>query len=155
MENNIIYIYTDGSCQGNPGPGGWAAILKYKKDNQSEVYTKTIGGYSNNTTNNQMELISVIEALKMLKNKAVPIVLTTDSKYVCDAINKNWLYSWSTNNWRTASKQPVKNIDLWKELLELLKDLNISFTWIKGHSGHIENEECDKIAKEQIKINTK
>lgn len=134
-----IEIYTDGACSGNPGKGGWGAVLVYK---QTE---KELCGGNADTTNNRMELTAVIEALKAL-NEPCNVELTTDSKYVCDSINKGWVYSWKKNNWRKADKKPALNVDLWEELLLLLEKHNVTFNWVKGHNGHPYNERCDKLA---------
>lgn len=134
-----IQIYTDGACSGNPGKGGWGAILVYNN------HEKEISGGEENTTNNRMELTAVIEALKLLKEPC-KVVLTTDSKYVCDAINKGWLYSWKSNGWKKADKKPALNVDLWEMLLPLLEVHQITFNWVKGHNGHPYNERCDKLA---------
>lgn len=136
---DTIWIYTDGACSGNPGPGGYCAILKFNE------HTKTISGAEINTTNNRMELRAVIEGLKALK-KPCEVFIVSDSKYVCDAINKNWLSSWINKNWRKSDGKPVLNIDLWEQLCELLKVHKVTFNWIKGHAGHEYNEKCDQIA---------
>ncbi len=134
-----VFIYSDGACSGNPGNGGYCAILKY---NQSE---KIISGYEADTTNNRMELTAIIEGLKALK-VACNVVVVSDSKYVCDAINKDWLNNWKRNGWRKSNKKPVLNIDLWKNLDDLLSLHDVHFQWIQGHAGHPENERCDSIA---------
>ena len=134
-----INIYTDGACSGNPGPGGWGAVLVYNG------IEKQLSGGEKNTTNNRMELTAVIEALKALKEPC-NVTLTTDSKYVCDAINKEWVFGWQRNNWRKADKKPALNVDLWEQLLELLKIHNVEFGWVKGHNGHKYNEICDRLA---------
>lgn len=134
-----VKIYTDGACSGNPGPGGWGAILIY---NGKE---KQLSGSDKETTNNRMELSAVIVGLKALKEPC-NVKLTTDSKYVCDAINKGWLNSWQKNNWRKSDKKPVLNVDLWQELLPLLDTHKVEFVWVKGHNGHKYNEICDKLA---------
>lgn len=134
-----VEIYTDGACSGNPGPGGWAAILIY---NTAE---KELSGGEEETTNNRMELTAVIEALGALKEPC-NVTLTTDSKYVCDAINKGWVYSWKKNGWRKADKKPALNVDLWEKLLSELERHNVEFIWVKGHNGHFYNERCDKMA---------
>ena len=134
-----VDIYTDGACSGNPGPGGWGAVLVY---NGKE---KEICGGEKQTTNNRMELSAVIEALKALREPCV-VTLTTDSKYVCDAINKEWVYSWKKNGWRKADKKPALNVDLWEELLALLDIHQVTFVWVKGHAGHPYNERCDALA---------
>lgn len=137
-----INIYTDGACSGNPGPGGWGAVLVY---NDIE---KELSGSEKSTTNNRMELTAVIEALNTL-NQPCEVTLTTDSKYVCDAINKEWVYGWKRNNWRKADKKPALNVDLWEKLLELLETHKVEFVWVKGHNGHKYNEICDKLAVEE------
>lgn len=134
-----IEIYTDGACSGNPGPGGWGAVLVY---NGKE---KELSGSEKNTTNNRMELTAVIMALNAL-NQPCEVKLTTDSKYVCDAINKGWVYSWEKNGWKKSDKKPALNVDLWKELLSLLEKHEVEFIWVKGHNGHKYNEICDALA---------
>lgn len=134
-----VEIFTDGACSGNPGPGGWAAILRY---NGRE---KNISGGAPKTTNNRMELSGVIEALKLLKEPC-EVVLTSDSKYVCDAISKGWAESWRRNGWRKSDKKPALNSDLWESLLGLLKVHHVTIVWTKGHAGFPENERCDRMA---------
>lgn len=134
-----INIYTDGACSGNPGKGGWGAVLVYKGTE------KEISGGSADTTNNRMELTAVIEALKQLK-EVCNVTLTTDSKYVCDAVTKGWVYSWKKNGWKKADKKPALNVDLWEELLPLLEKHNVTFNWVKAHNGHPYNERCDRLA---------
>ena len=134
-----IEIYTDGACSGNPGPGGWGAVLVY---NGKE---KELSGSEKETTNNRMELTAVIMALNAL-NQPCEVKLTTDSKYVCDAINKGWVYSWRKNGWKKSDKKPALNVDLWKELLSLLEKHEVEFIWVKGHNGHKYNEKCDALA---------
>ena len=134
-----IEIYTDGACSGNPGKGGWGAILVYKNNE------KELSGGEEKTTNNRMELTAVIMALKAVKEPC-RITLTTDSKYVCDAITKGWVYSWKKNGWKKSDKKPALNVDLWEELLPLLEIHEVSFVWVKGHNGHPYNERCDKLA---------
>lgn len=134
-----IEIYTDGACSGNPGKGGWGAILVYK-DTEKEIF-----GGDAQTTNNRMELTAVIEALKCLKEPC-NVTVTTDSKYVCDAVSKGWVFSWKNNNWRKSDKKPALNIDLWEELIKLMEIHNVKFNWVKGHNGHPYNERCDKLA---------
>ncbi len=141
-----VEIYTDGACSGNPGKGGWGAVLVYGERK------KEISGGNENTTNNRMELTAVIESLKALKEPC-NVTLTTDSKYVCEAINQNWLYSWKSNGWKKADKKPALNVDLWEELLPLLEKHNVKFIWVKGHSGHPYNERCDEMAvSEYLKL---
>ena len=134
-----VEIFTDGACSGNPGPGGWGAVLRY---NGRE---KELSGGEINTTNNRMELTAVIEALGCLKEPC-SVTLTTDSKYVADAISKGWAVSWQKNGWRKADKKPALNSDLWEKLLNLLKIHKVTIEWVKGHAGHPENERCDKLA---------
>lgn len=134
-----VYIYTDGACSGNPGVGGWGAILKYGEA------CKELSGAEKLTTNNKMELTAVIMALKALKFPC-EVILTTDSKYVADGINKGWASSWKRNGWKKADKKPALNIDLWDELLSLLEVHKVSIVWVKGHAGHPENERCDELA---------
>ena len=142
-EKIIINIWTDGACSGNPGPGGWGALIKYDSS------TKEISGSEKNTTNNRMEMMAVIEALKYIDTKS-KINLYTDSKYVKEGIT-NWIISWKKNNWKNSKKNDVKNKDLWVELDILSQKHNISWNWVKGHSGNIENDIADKLATEAIK----
>lgn len=135
----IIQIYTDGSCLGNPGPGGWAAILLYKKAR------KEIHGNEPNTTNNRMELMAAIKGLEALK-KPLPIHIYTDSSYLKDGITK-WLKSWQLNGWKTASKKPVKNQDLWERLADLQNKYDIIWNWVKAHNGDEYNEAVDQLAR--------
>ena len=137
-----VKIYTDGACKGNPGRGGWGAVLQY---GNSE---KEISGFQAETTNNIMELTAAVEALKLLKEPC-EITLTTDSTYVKNGISK-WIFSWKKNGWKTASKKSVKNKELWQELELLSKNHSINWKWVKGHSGHPENERCDQLANEAI-----
>ncbi len=139
-----VEIFTDGACSGNPGPGGYGAILRY-----NGIEKELFGGESN-TTNNRMELTGVIEALKILKEPC-NVVLCTDSKYVVDSVTKGWVYNWKKNNWKKSNKTLAINVDLWQKLLPLLDIHNVEFKWIKGHDGHPENERCDKLAVSQIK----
>jgi ribonuclease HI len=137
-----IEIFTDGACRGNPGPGGWGAILRYNK------HEKRLNGAENLTTNNRMELTAVIKALEALK-KSCTIDVTTDSQYVRKGITE-WLIQWKKQRWRTSNKKPVKNMDLWQELDTLAKQHKISWHWVKGHSGHPENELADQLANQAI-----
>uniref|UniRef100_UPI00402A1C11 ribonuclease HI n=1 Tax=Eubacterium sp. TaxID=142586 RepID=UPI00402A1C11 len=139
-----VEIYTDGACSGNPGKGGWGAVLVYGGKE------KELSGAEKDTTNNRMELTAVIEALDAL-NQACNVVLTTDSKYVCDAINKGWVYSWKKNGWKKSDKKPALNVDLWEKLLPLLEKHNVEFVWVKGHNGHPYNERCDTLAVSEYK----
>lgn len=133
-----IEIFTDGACRGNPGPGGWGALLRYNGQ-EKELY----GGESM-TTNNRMELLAAIEALKALKEPC-QVILTTDSQYVRQGIT-SWLAGWKRNGWKTAAKKPVKNEDLWRQLDELNARHKVTWQWVKGHSGHPENERADQLA---------
>ena len=143
MKNDgTVYIFTDGACSGNPGPGGFCAVLKYGG------HQKTVSGGEAETTNNRMELRAAIEALKCLK-KPCAVILTTDSKYVADAVNKGWLRAWESNNWIKSDKKPALNRDLWEEFSALLKIHRVKIEWVKGHDGHPENELCDRIAVEE------
>ena len=139
---NKVEIFTDGACKGNPGPGGWGAILRYGTT-EKEIY-----GASKNTTNNIMELTAVIESLKNLK-KPCELIITTDSKYVKNGITE-WIHNWKKNGWRTAAKKEVKNKELWIELDSLIQIHSISWDWVKGHSGHPENERADLLANVAI-----
>ena len=139
-----IKIYTDGACSKNPGPGGWGAVLIYKS------HRKEISGADAQTTNNRMELTAVIKALECLKEKC-KIELFTDSKYVCDSIIKGWAESGRNNNWKKSDKKPAINADLWEILLNLISKHDITFNWVKGHAGNIENERCDELATSEIK----
>lgn len=134
-----IQIYTDGSCSGNPGPGGWGAILRY---NSTE---KELSGGDKNTTNNRMEMTAVLEALKALKEPC-DVTIYTDSQYVCNSINNGWAVSWQKNNWIKSDKKPALNSDLWEMLLNEIGKHTVKFVWLKGHAGHPENERCDKLA---------
>ena len=137
-----VYIYTDGSCKSNPGPGGWCAILVYGKAE------KVISGGAKETTNNRMELTAIIEALKALKEPC-EVLLTSDSKYALDALINGWAEGWRARGWRKADKSPALNPDLWEELLSLVSKHKIEFNWVKGHAGHKYNERCDKIAQDE------
>lgn len=134
-----VDIFTDGACSGNPGPGGWGAILRYKGTD------KEISGGEAHTTNNRMELTAVIEALKLLKEPC-EVTLWTDSKYVADGLGKGWAAGWKKNGWKKADKKPALNPDLWDELLGLNDKHTITIQWIKGHASHPENEKCDRMA---------
>ena len=134
-----IDIYTDGACRGNPGPGGWGAILVYG------AHEKELSGGEAHTTNNRMELQGVIAALSALKEPC-EVTLTTDSKYVSQAVSERWVYGWRDRGWRKADKSPALNVDLWEVLLGLLEKHTVTFVWVKGHAGHPFNERCDKLA---------
>ena len=140
--NNMIYIYTDGACKGNPGPGGWGALLKYNE------HEKEINGFSLETTNNIMELTAVIEALSIIKKKS-EITIITDSNYVKDGITK-WIDNWKKKGWKTANKKPVKNKNLWEKLDNLTNNHNIIWKWVRGHTGNPGNEKADALANEAI-----
>lgn len=142
MDIKKVFLYTDGACSGNPGPGGWGAILRFNE------HEKRLSGGEANTTNNRMELKGVIEGLSALKEPCL-VELYTDSKYVADGIGKGWAEAWQKNGWRKADKKPALNADLWEILLSLCKKHTININWIKGHAGHIENEICDKMAVEE------
>ena len=139
-----VKIYTDGACLGNPGIGGYGAILKYNG------HKKEISGGYENTTNNRMEITAVIEALKLLKEPC-DITIYSDSQYVCNAITKGWAKSWETKGWMRNKKEPALNADLWKKLLELIENHKVELVWVKGHAGHPENERCDALAVEAAK----
>ncbi len=134
-----VSIYTDGACSGNPGPGGWGTILRY-----GDIEKELFGGESQ-TTNNRMELTAVIEGLKALK-EACEVTLYSDSKYFIDSVEKGWVYAWQKKGWIKSDKKPALNVDLWEEILILLKKHKITLIWVKGHAGHPENERCDKLA---------
>lgn len=138
--NELVIIYTDGACLGNPGPGGWGALLL-----MGETRKELSGGYKL-TTNNRMEILAAIEGLAALK-RPCKVDLYTDSKYLRDAVEKNWLGLWRRNGWRTAAKKPVKNQDLWERLIALLATHDVSLHWVPGHSGHPHNERCDVLAR--------
>ncbi len=139
-----VEIFTDGACSGNPGPGGWGAILRYGKN------VKELSGGSAQTTNNRMELTAVITALGALKEPC-KVVLTSDSKYIIDAVTKGWAEKWRKNGWTRGNNEKALNPDLWEKLLELLAVHDVEFVWVKGHAGHKENERCDALAVEQSK----
>ena len=139
-----VVIYTDGACSGNPGPGGWGAILMYNN------YKKEISGGNKSTTNNIMEITAVLEALKLLKEEC-EVEVYSDSAYVVNAFNQGWIYNWQKNNWKTASKDPVKNKELWEELYSLTKKHKVTFNKVKGHSTDELNNRCDYLATSAIK----
>ena len=136
--NQLVEIFTDGACRGNPGPGGWGVVLRY---NHTE---KELSGAELHTTNNRMELMAAIQALQNLK-RSCKVCLTTDSVYVKSGITE-WLIGWKCKNWRTSNKKPVKNIDLWQQLDQICEKHDIEWCWVKGHSGHTENERADTLA---------
>lgn len=136
-----VQIYTDGACRGNPGPGGWGAILVCGE------HKKELSGGEPSTTNNRMELLAAIYALEQLKYPCA-VTLTTDSKYLCDAINKGWAVSWKRKGWMRTNREPAANPDLWERLLKLLDIHKVDLVWVKGHNGHPFNERCDEMATE-------
>ena len=145
---HVVEIFTDGACRGNPGPGGWGAVLRYNN------HEKHLYGNELETTNNRMELLAAIMALASLK-RSCKIVLTTDSQYLRKGITE-WFTTWQKNGWRTASKKPVKNADLWQRLIVETQRHDIKWHWVKGHSGHSENELADQLANKAIdEINTR
>ena len=139
-----IQIFTDGACSGNPGPGGWGAILRYK------AHEKELSGGEAETTNNRMELMALIAALEQLKEPC-EIDLCSDSQYVINGLQKGWAKGWRARGWKKADKSPALNSDLWARLLDLSEAHTIHYNWIKGHAGHPENERCDRMAVEQSK----
>jgi ribonuclease HI len=138
----IVHIYTDGACSGNPGPGGWGAILRAGK------HEKELSGGEKQTTNNRMELMAVIAALNSLK-RPCQVAVYTDSKYVMDGLEK-WLPGWMARGWKTADKKPVKNQDLWQALADAVGRHQVKLHWVKGHNGHPENERADELARNAI-----
>ena len=137
-QTSTVEIFTDGACRGNPGPGGWAALLRHKEEE------KMISGAVEESTNNRMELTAAIEGLEQLKRPMV-VVLTTDSQYVKDGITK-WIEGWKAKGWITSQRKPVKNVDLWKRLDQVVAIHTVEWKWVKGHSGHRENEMVDQAA---------
>lgn len=142
MTKSTVYIFTDGACSGNPGPGGWGALVR-RGDEEKELF-----GAEDETTNNRMEMKAAIEALKSLSPGAT-VELCTDSSYLKDGMT-SWLSKWKENGWQTASKKPVKNQDLWQELDDLCRQFTLNWVWVKGHSGHPENERADTLARNAI-----
>ncbi|PHR60580.1 MAG: ribonuclease HI [Robiginitomaculum sp.] len=143
MKLDAVIMYTDGACRGNPGPGGWGALLIFGKTE------KEISGGEDDTTNNRMELMAAIEGLNQLK-RACQVTLHTDSKYVLDGITK-WLPGWKKRNWKTAGKKPVKNQDLWERLEQATQRHEMEWIWVKGHAGHDGNERADELANQGLK----
>lgn len=139
-----ITIFTDGACSGNPGPGGWGAVLIYNS------HRKEISGGEKLTTNNRMELTALIKALEIVNQKC-KINIFTDSQYLCNSINNGWAENWRKNNWKKSDNKPAINPDLWEKLLDLLQSHEYKINWVKGHAGHPENELCDKLATSEIK----
>lgn len=138
----LVHAFTDGSCLGNPGPGGWAAILRFG------ATEKVLTGGASPTTNNRMEMLAAIAALEALKEPC-KVTVFSDSRYLCDAVRKNWLAAWRKNGWKTASNKPVKNRDLWERLVPQLSRHAVTFHWLQGHAGHPQNERADALAKEE------
>ena len=143
MTDNTILIHTDGACSGNPGPGGWGAILNWKG------HEKELSGAEAETTNNRMELMAAIAALEAIKKTNAQVRLVTDSTYVRDGVTK-WIHGWKRNGWKTAAKKPVKNEDLWKRLDAIASQHQVQWEWVKGHAGHPENERADELARQAI-----
>ena len=143
-----LYAYTDGACSGNPGPGGWG-VLMVAKEGSSVIKTRDLSGGTVETTNNQMELTAAIMALEALE-KPSKITIVTDSSYVKDGITK-WIFAWKRNGWKTAAKKSVKNEELWKRLENATQIHDVSWEWIKGHAGHLENERADELARNGMK----
>jgi ribonuclease HI len=141
-DNKRVEIYTDGACSGNPGPGGWGAILRFNG------VEKEMSGGDPETTNNRMEMMAAISALEALKRPCI-VDIYTDSSYVRDGITK-WIWGWQKRGWKTADKKPVKNVELWQRLLEALKTHKVEWHWVKGHAGHPENERCDELARQAV-----
>ncbi len=142
QEESVVEIYTDGACKGNPGVGGWGAVLKYGN------YEQEISGGEAYTTNNRMELLAAIRALELLK-RSCKVRLYTDSKYVHNGISQ-WMASWKARDWKTAGKKPVKNMDLWKALDQLSQKHDIDWQWVRGHAGHEGNERADRLANQGV-----
>lgn len=142
MSQNKVEIFTDGACSGNPGPGGWGAVMRFNG------HERELSGGETETTNNRMELMAAIAALEALK-RPMPVALTTDSTYVRDGITK-WIHGWKRNGWKTAAKKPVKNADLWQRLDAAMKPHDVEWHWVKGHAGHDENERADQLAREAV-----
>ena len=147
-----VKLYTDGAAKGNPdGPGGYGAVIQYE-DQMGNLHEKEISQGYIKTTNNRMELMGVIRGLECL-NRPCQVTLYSDSKYVVDAFLKNWLDNWIKNGWRKSDKKPVKNMDLWKKLLQVMEPHEMKFVWVKGHDGHEQNERCDQLATEAAEGN--
>jgi ribonuclease HI len=138
-EENTVVIYTDGACSGNPGPGGWGSVLKYNG------HRRELSGGDAETTNNRMELMAVIQALEALK-RPCEVIIHTDSTYVMKGMTQ-WLANWKNNNWKTAAKKPVKNVELWQRLEQAISRHSVDWRWVKGHSGVPENERADELAR--------
>jgi len=143
MDVKEVAIYTDGACSGNPGPGGYGAIIIFNH------HKKELTGGEKHTTNNRMEMMGAIVALEALK-KPCKVTLYSDSRYVVDAIEKGWVTKWQANGWRKSKRGPALNVDLWLRMLAVLEKHDVTFLWIKGHAGHSENERCDTLARTAI-----
>lgn len=143
MTTKTVSVFTDGACSGNPGPGGWAAVLKYGE------HVREISGFEEATTNQRMELTAAVKALSSLKEPC-RVELFSDSAYLINAFEQNWLDRWQKNGWRNSQKKPVENYDLWVSLLELSGIHQVKWIKVKGHSGHTENERCDVLARKEI-----
>ena len=139
-----VQAWSDGSSRGNPGPGGYGTVLRYTGPDGVAHERELSAGYRR-TTNNRMELMGAIAALEALKRPCA-VTMTTDSQYVCNAFNQNWIGGWVRRGWKTASKQPVKNVDLWQRLIAACEPHEVTWVWVKGHAGHPENERCDELA---------
>ena len=144
-----VEIYTDGACSGNPGPGGWGAVLRYRSTD-GQVYEKELSGGDSSTTNNRMELTAFIEAVGLLKEPC-EIRYCSDSQYVINGLEKGWAKGWRARGWKKADKSPALNPDLWAKALDLAEQHRITYVWVKGHAGHPENERCDQLAVAQSK----
>jgi len=142
---DVVDIFSDGACSGNPGPGGWGVILRYRGQERE------LSGFEPATTNNRMELMAAIAAIEALK-RPCRVRLHTDSRYVRDGIT-TWIHDWKRRNWRTADKKPVKNLDLWQRLAAAMEPHQVEFIWVRGHAGHPENERADALARAQIVAN--
>ena len=143
-----VEIYTDGACSGNPGPGGWGAVLRYRSG--EKIYEKELSGGDASTTNNRMELTAFIEALGLLKEPC-EVRYCSDSQYVINGLEKGWARAWRARGWKKADKSPAQNPDLWEKALALAEKHTITYVWVKGHAGHPENERCDRLAVAQSK----
>ena len=144
-----VEIYTDGACSGNPGPGGWGALLRYRSPG-GRVYEKELSGGADATTNNRMELTAFIEALGLLTEPCA-VRYCSDSQYVINGLEKGWARAWRARGWKKADKSPAQNPDLWEKALKLAEKHTITYVWVKGHAGHPENERCDQLAVAQSK----
>jgi ribonuclease HI len=143
LDENAVHLFTDGACSGNPGPGGWGVILRWRDQE------KELSGAEPGTTNNRMELFAAIAGLEALKRPS-RVRIHTDSMYLKDGITK-WIHAWKKKGWKTADKKPVKNVDLWQRLEAAIERHDVSWHWVRGHSGHVENERADEIARLAIK----